>query len=112
MSPPSSHLSFEFCLRLSPAFILMLHGKHLMRVQQIAEGVSTIPRFMLSPHPGYHRSEQIGVIVYWFCDDPTRAISCFKAEAFPPKKSAAPHLMASMHNWMVRPRSYSTSSTP
>lgn len=112
MGSPPVHFSLDLRLLLSSPLVLVANGEHLMSIQQVGQRVCTIPQFVLPPHSVSNRREQVCIVIYWFCDDPVRARNWLKAEFFPPKKSEAPHLIASMHRRIVSAMSYSTSSTP
>ena len=66
-----------------------------MRVKQIPQRIGSVPDFMLPPHARDHGREKVRVVVRGLSDNPVYFINWRKGESLPPKKSAAPHLMAS-----------------
>ena len=51
------------CFR-SPAFILPLHPDHFRDIQQVVQGIGTIPEFVLLPQVFRHRPEEELVDVF------------------------------------------------
>ena len=94
------------------ALVLTPDGHDFMRVEQIPEGIGSIPRFMLPPHAVDHRSHHERIDVYEF--DGVEVRACFRIEPKPlaAKKSAAPHEIASQQSLSVSERLYSSPSTP
>lgn len=110
MSTPE--LAFQFVSFALPALVFGLHGHHFMGIQQILQGIGPIPGLMLFPHSCHNRRKQIRIIIRRFRYYPASFRNIFEIELFSAKKSEAPHLMASKHSFMMRPISYSISTTP
>ena len=88
-------LPIQFCLFALPSLVLVANHEHFMRVKQVSQRVGSIPHLMLPPHARDYGRVEIRVVVRGLGGDPVYFINWRKGESFPPKKSAAPHLMAS-----------------
>ena len=112
-SSPPRHLLNDFLIFLKAALVFGLDAHDFMRVEQIAEGIGSIPDFMLPPHAADDGSGEERVYVYefgWI----EEAFETLRIEPKPlaAKKSDAPHEMASKQRRSVSERLYSSPSTP
>ena len=111
-SPPG-HLLDDFLIFLKAALVFGINAHDFMRVEQIAEGIGSIPDFMLPPHAADDGRGEERVYVYefgWI----EEAFETLRIEPKPlaAKKSDAPHEMASKQRRSVSERLYSSPSTP
>lgn len=111
-SPPG-HLLDDFLIFLKAALVFGLDAHDFMRVEQIAEGIGSIPDFMLPPHAADDGSgeERIDVYEFGWIEE---AFETLRIEPKPlaAKKSDAPQEMASKQRRSVSERLYSSPSTP
>ena len=91
-----------------PSFIFPFHPDHFHDIQQVIQGIGSVPAFMLTPHPCTHRQEQKLIHVRTFCDQEP-GIMGREAEPPSPKKPSSVQTTSSIVSFRQIPGSYCSS---